>query len=60
MSGTLESKTTEARPNSKSLRATVPEGIVAFLGLQSGDALDWKMEFKNNERVVEVRKAKKK
>ena len=53
----MESKTAVARPDSKSLRATVPEGIVAFLGLQSGDMLDWKMEFKNNERVVEVRKA---
>ncbi len=53
----LESKTAEARPNSKSLRATVPEGIVAFLGLQSGDVLDWKMEFRNEERIVEVRKA---
>ncbi len=56
----LESKTAIARPDSKSLRATVPEGIVAFLGLKSGDTLDWKMEFRNNERVVEVRKAKEK
>ena len=56
----LESKTAIARPDSKSLRATVPEGIVAFLGLQSGDILDWKMEFRNGERMVEVRKAKKK
>ncbi len=54
----LQSKTAEARPNSKSLRATVPEGIVAFLGVKNGDTLDWKMEFKNGERVVEVRKAK--
>jgi hypothetical protein len=60
MSGILESKTAIARPDSKSLRATVPEGIVAFLGLQSGDILDWKMEFKNGERLVEVRKASKK
>lgn len=58
MSGILESKTAEARPNSKSLRATVPEGIVAFLGLTRGDTLNWKMEFKDGERVVEVRKAK--
>jgi len=59
MSSGLESKAAIARPDSKSLRATVPEGIVAFLALQSGDTLDWKMEFKNGERVVEVRKAKK-
>ena len=56
----LESKTAIARPDSKSLRATVPEGIVAFLGLQNGDILEWKMEFKGGERIVEVRRAKKK
>ena len=56
----LESKTAVARPDSKSLRATVPEGIVAFLGLQNGDTLEWKMEFRNNERFVEVKKAKRK
>ena len=60
MSNSLESKTAVARPDSKSLRATVPEGIVAVLGLASGDTLDWKMEFRNNERIVEVRKARKK
>jgi hypothetical protein len=56
----LKSTAAVARPDSKSLRATVPEGIVAFLSLQTGDTLDWKMEFRNGERVVEVRKAKKK
>jgi hypothetical protein len=52
----LESKTAVARPDSKSLRATVPEGIVAFLGLKTGDTLDWKMEFVNGKRVVFVTK----
>lgn len=56
----LKSTTTVASPNTKSLRATVPEGIVAFLGLESGDVMDWRMEFRNGERVVEVRKGKKK
>lgn len=56
----LKSTTTVASPNTKSLRATVPEGIVAFLGLESGDVIDWRMEFRNGERVVEVRKGKKK
>lgn len=60
MSGILKSTTTPASPNTKSLRATVPEGIVAFLGIESGDVLDWKMEFRNGERLVEVRKRKKK
>jgi hypothetical protein len=52
----LESKAAIARPDSKSLRATVPEGIVAFLGLKNGDTLDWRMEFADGERVVFVTK----
>ncbi len=53
----LKSTAAVARPDSKSLRATVPEGIVAFLNLQTGDTLEWKMEFRNGKRVVEVMKA---
>jgi hypothetical protein len=52
----LSSKVTEARPGSKSLRATIPEGMVAFLELKEGDALEWKMEISNGERVGIVRK----
>lgn len=52
----LESKVSIARPQSKSLRATIPEGIVAFLELEKGDKLDWKMEIRNGKRVVVVRK----
>ena len=46
-----------AKVGTKSLRATVPDGIVAFLELQEGDKLDWKMDLENGERVVKVRKA---
>jgi hypothetical protein len=52
----LKSKLTEARPGSPSLRATVPEGIVAFLELTESDRLEWKMEIINGERVALVRK----
>ena len=52
----LESKVSVARPQSKSLRATVPEGIVAFLDLKKGDKLEWKMEIIDEERVTIVRK----
>lgn len=55
----LESKVSIARPESKSLRATIPEGIVAFLELKKGDKLQWKMEIdENGERIVIARKAK--
>lgn len=52
----LESKVGIARPESKSLRATIPEGIVAFLELEKGDKLEWKMEIIDGKRVVIVRK----
>ena len=54
----LKSKTSIARPGSTSLRATVPEGIAVFLGLNEGDTLEWRMEDLNGERVATVRKAK--
>ena len=47
-----------AKLGTKSLRATVPEGIVAYLELQPGDRLNWKMEIISDEKVVLVRKAK--
>ena len=45
-----------AKTGTTSLRATVPEGIVAFLNLQSGDKLEWKMELIDGVRVAIVRK----
>ncbi len=45
-----------AKLGTKSLRATVPEGIVAFLDLQPGDKLEWKMEINGPERIAVVKK----
>lgn len=55
----LESTATSARPETKSLRATIPEGIVFFLGLKSGDKLEWKKMTIDGVSTVVVRKAKK-
>ena len=53
----LQSTLSTARTGTTSLRATIPEGIVAFLEVTDGDKLDWKMEvLKNGERVVVVTK----
>jgi len=49
-----------AKTGTTSLRATVPEGIVAFLELRAGDKLEWKMEIIDGERVTLVRKIKSK
>jgi bifunctional DNA-binding transcriptional regulator/antitoxin component of YhaV-PrlF toxin-antitoxin module len=54
----LESTVGIAKIGTKSLRATVPEGIVAFLEIQSGDKLEWKMDIEEGERIAIVRKAK--
>lgn len=54
----LESTATSARPETKSLRATIPEGIVAFLDLDNGDKLEWKMDMRGKERIAIVAKKK--
>ena len=52
----LESTVSVAKPGVKSVRATVPEGIVAFLDLKVGDKLVWKMEIDDNVRFAVVTK----
>jgi len=55
----LQSTLASARTGSPSLRATIPEGIVAFLNVKEGDKLDWTMEVaRDGKRIVIVRKAK--
>jgi bifunctional DNA-binding transcriptional regulator/antitoxin component of YhaV-PrlF toxin-antitoxin module len=56
----LDSAVGVARTGTKSLRATVPEGVVAFLDLKAGDKLEWKMDIEKNERIVIVKKKKEK
>lgn len=52
----LKSKINVARPDSPSLRTTIPEGIVAFLGIREGDKVDWEMQVNDNKRSVVVTK----
>ena len=54
----LESTVSVAKVGTNSVRATVPEGIAAFLDLKVGDKLVWKMEFQDNERFAVVTKKK--
>jgi bifunctional DNA-binding transcriptional regulator/antitoxin component of YhaV-PrlF toxin-antitoxin module len=54
----LTSKVGIAKTGTTSLRATIPEGIVAFLDLKAGEKLEWKMKTMNDERVVIVSKVK--
>jgi hypothetical protein len=53
----LESTVSIAKVGTNSVRATVPEGIVAFLDLKVGDKLIWKMEvLDNKERIAIITK----
>lgn len=54
----LKSTVGIAKTGTTSLRATIPEGIVAFLDLKAGNKLEWKMEIIAGERVTIVHKAK--
>ncbi|MGC1709764.1 MAG: hypothetical protein WA799_08205 [Nitrosotalea sp.] len=53
-----ESAVANAKKNTKSIRATIPEAIVKYLDLESGDKLEWKMEGSIAKPFVTVRKAK--
>ena len=46
-----------AKIGTRSLRTTVPEGIVAFMGIKEGDKLEWTMDVQNNQRVSIVKKS---
>jgi antitoxin component of MazEF toxin-antitoxin module len=52
----LESTVSIAKVGTNSVRATVPEGIVAFLNLKAGDKLIWQMEVKDSQRMALVTK----
>lgn len=54
----LKSTVATSRKESKSLRATIPEGIVAYLELETGDELEWKMENIGRSRVAVVKRKK--
>jgi hypothetical protein len=56
----LQSTIGLAKLGTNSLRATVPEGIVAFLDLSIGDKLEWRMEVDKDtgERYAIVRKVR--
>jgi hypothetical protein len=47
-----------AKAGTKSMKSTIPEGIVEFLQLGDKDALEWTMEVKDNQRIAVVRKSK--
>ena len=56
--GDFSTKVTVARPNSTSLRATIPEAIVQLLDLKAGDEMVWTVRALNEKIHVYVSKKK--
>jgi len=57
----LESTALSAGKGTKSLRGTIPKGIVVYLELEKSNKLEWKMEYiRGGRRVAVVKKMKKK
>ena len=50
------SKVTFANNVSKSLRATIPNNVVDYLGLESGDILEWETLTHNGKKYARMRK----
>ena len=55
----LQTTASSAKKDTKSLRVTIPEGIVEYLDLEDGDKLEWNMEGSVAKPSASIRKAKK-
>ena len=58
--GEFKTKVTIARPNSPSLRTTIPEGVAKLIDLGIGDELVWKVYIKENQVKITVSRIKRK
>lgn len=54
-----KTKVTSARPGSRSLRTTIPRGIVYHFSIEKGDILDWTIESDNGALKIVVHLIKK-
>jgi antitoxin component of MazEF toxin-antitoxin module len=52
----MESKVFQVRPNSKSLRGTIPQSVVDSLKLKHGDRIKWSLEAQNDKIIAKVEK----
>ncbi len=50
------SKVTYANAVSKSVRATIPNEVVEYLGLKLGDVIEWETFMFNGKRSARIRK----
>lgn len=54
----LITRVASAKAGTKSLKSTIPEGIVEFLQLKDKDELEWNMDVEENERIAIVKRKK--
>ncbi len=52
----MKSKISYNRIGSPSKKTTIPQGIVHYLSLSHGDAIEWTMDTIDGERVAIVKK----
>ena len=52
-------KVTPARPNSPSLRTTIPEGVAKMIELNAGDSLRWDIKIKDKNLQITLSKIEK-
>ena len=53
----LTTSVSAAKSGTRSLKTTIPEGIVSFLDLKPGEKVDWTMEFIKGRRVAAIAKS---
>jgi len=49
-----ETKITSARPNSNSVRTTVPKEVVQFMNLSEGNIIKWVVEITDDKVVTNI------
>lgn len=55
--GEFKTKVSLARPDSTSLRTTIPEGIAQLIDLKAGDEITWKLDIKDSKVSITVGKS---
>ena len=49
-----DTKITSARPNSKSVRTTVPKEVVQFMNLSEGNIIKWVVELTDDKIITTI------
>ena len=57
MNRIMESKVFQVRPNSMSLRGTIPQSVVESLKLTHGDTIKWSIEARESKIIAIIEKA---